>query len=273
MIRATAAVLLLTAPAAANDLERLQGTWTITSIIDHGQAMSPDTIRHEFARDARVIVSADVMSYESPASGVIRKNTIRLEIGGPQTGINLIGADGVATRGLIRFEGQRAIAVFGAPGGERPTEFISRPGDDRMLITLERQSGRPTEIVVTAAAPPNPQPAQVLSIDEQWQRFLVGVWRVNDNDGSLVVSFNGDGTFGATREWRRPARRMFVGDVRMSGRWRVVSGSILATITAASADRSERLNQTLSFRISSATTGEVILVTQDGQVVRGVRTR
>jgi hypothetical protein len=92
---------------------------------------------------------------------------------------------------------------------------------------------------------------------------LIGTWGHQTDDRVSYTTLNSDGTFSSTLTWKRGFRKMFHGDVRNSGTWKVEDGSFVVHVTAST--DSKQQNQLFVSRISSIDGRQAVFVDQNGR--------
>jgi uncharacterized protein (TIGR03067 family) len=134
-----AAGLLLSAAAAQEDaakkeLQKLKGTWTVVSAEREGKAFKIEGDKFTFA-DGKVTIKTRDRADDF---------TCKLDPTATPMIIDLIPTDekrkGEAMEGIYKLDGDELkICVF-RPGGvkERPAEFATKPGSNRILVVLKR---------------------------------------------------------------------------------------------------------------------------------------
>lgn len=88
--------------------------------------------------------------------------------------------------------------------------------------------------------------------------MLVGTWGHQDDKVIQRMTLNPDGTFSATQQFKRGVKKVFDEDERISGRWSVKDGQIIANATAHPDKR--KIGQFYSYTISSLTSTEVVYI-------------
>jgi uncharacterized protein (TIGR03067 family) len=119
------------------DLDKIQGTWSITSLEMDGQEMSlPGT------RDARVVIEKD--RFRSTGMGMDYEGMVTLQekqtpkafdltfTAGPQ--------QGTRHAGIYKLIGDRWTLCFATRGSRRPKTFATKPGTGLVLETLARRA-------------------------------------------------------------------------------------------------------------------------------------
>lgn len=144
-----------------DDLTKLQGTWTITSLETEGRTMPAPS----FAGSAIVI---DGDTFVSRGMGAIYEGTLRVDPAKKPKTFDLLitvgHAAGTRNPGIYRLAGDRWTICLATRGSRRPRTFATAPGSGLVLETLERgkakttakeatRRGRAVRTVTAAAAP------------------------------------------------------------------------------------------------------------------------
>ena len=121
-----------------DDMKQLQGEWSMTSGTTDGYPI-PDVIRTGCKRVCRgneVTVTAPgmvILQSKITIDTNARPHTIDYELtDGPDKG--------KIRHGIYELKGDTLLSCFGAPGAERPTAFVSKPGDYRVLSAWKRDA-------------------------------------------------------------------------------------------------------------------------------------
>ena len=124
-------------PAAADELARLQGTWKVVSLEKDGKKRSEDEIKGLkviFKEDKFIIKEGD-KEFEA---------VLKLDVGAKPKAIDLMvkqGDQSQTLKGIYHLDGDDLkICAAGAPGGDRPTEFATKPKAGVGLVVLKRES-------------------------------------------------------------------------------------------------------------------------------------
>jgi len=122
--------------AVKKDLAKLQGEWSMVSGSADGQTM-PDEMRKQMKR----VCSGDVTT-TTMGEQVFLKAKIAIDpLKNPKT-IDYEMTEGFTKGkkqlGIYEVDGDTIKFCFGKPGGERPTDFTSKPGDGRTLSVWKR---------------------------------------------------------------------------------------------------------------------------------------
>ncbi|MCZ2343718.1 MAG: TIGR03067 domain-containing protein [Bacteroidales bacterium] len=240
----------------------LGGTWQIVTLIDDGALIPPQSIGDQFVKDARITISGNTLSLSRPGDAEPRKLPFVVNASTTPNTLDLAGADKTGSRGIFLHNGDTLIVCLGGPTStERPSEFSSKPGSGNVFMTLQR-------LAAPVANPPKPVPLTppvepAPSRDTVFREQLIGTWGHQTDDRVSYTTLNSDGTFSSTLTWKRGFRKMFHGDVRNSGTWKVEDGSFVTQVTAST--DSKQQNQIFVSRISSIDGRQAVFIDQDGR--------
>jgi uncharacterized protein (TIGR03067 family) len=122
--------------ASRKDLAAMQGEWTMASGVADGYAI-PDTMLKDFRR----VCKGDEVT-TTLGDRVVLKATVKLDPSKSPRTIDFAATDG-PTRGkthlgIYELDGDTFRSCFAAPGGDRPTDFTSKPGDGRTATVWKR---------------------------------------------------------------------------------------------------------------------------------------
>lgn len=262
---------LLIAPnlTRAGDIEKLQGTWEITALVDDGTVVPQNIIRSRFAQDGRFTISGQSLRFLTPSTLQQRAVLFTIdEKASPKT-LDLAGSEKTGGQGVYLLADDVLIICIGEPGTKvRPIEFAAPKGSPNLLMTLSRVK------VVPGKAPPEKkaEPAVPRAMtDDELKKALIGTWGHQNDDYVMLVTLNTDGTFSSSREYKRRFGRLFNDNVRSSGTWKLQDGVVVATITA-STDKDLR-NQVFSYRFRSISATDLVAVDQFGNLHREWKAR
>lgn len=249
-------------PAATPPAAALAGTWQIVTLIDDGALIPPQSIGDQFVKDARITITNNTLTLSRPGDAEARKLPFVVNTSTTPNTLDLAGADKTGSRGIFLHNGDTLIVCLGGPTStERPSEFSSKPGSGNVFMTLQRTPAPAAQPPMPAPLTPPAQP--VVSQDTVFREQLIGTWGYQTDDRVSYTTLNSDGTFSSTLTWKRGFRKMFHGDVRNSGTWKVEDGSFVVHVTAST--DSKQQNQLFVSRISSISGRQAVFVDQDGR--------
>ena len=121
------------------DLDRLQGTWRVTSLETDGQQMAPN-----FFDGAMIVITGN--RFTSVGMGGTYEGTIELDTSKKLNAFDLVFTagppEGTRNRGIYQLEGNRWRICLATRGDGRPRSFATKPGTGFALETLERDDGK-----------------------------------------------------------------------------------------------------------------------------------
>jgi len=122
-------ILVGTCAVADSDLEKLQGKWTIESFLYNGNPveMMKEGTRH-FKEEKYMLV---------PKSGDGIEGTFKIDPEKKPKEIDLT-VNGRILKGIYELDGDNLKLSYSLTGGERPTEFESKPDSGTTLIVHKR---------------------------------------------------------------------------------------------------------------------------------------
>jgi RNA polymerase sigma-70 factor (ECF subfamily) len=161
----------------AKAIRDLQGEWQAVAIEANGKR---DTSSDEVT-DLRLLFQRDQIILKNVGVDKSRKLKFKLDPTKSPRSIDLISLDGpdkLQTVAAIYAlsKGQLRICQFRA-GSRRPTDFTTRPGDDRVVIVLERVGTKKPGAAVAPGKRPGDQAASDWkAIQREWQRGQDDFW-------------------------------------------------------------------------------------------------
>lgn len=128
---------------AKKELEKLKGTWKLTSEVDSGQQIPPDAMGEIFVFNGDNVVN-------KVGAKVTDEFQIKLNPAKSPKEIDLIPLKepnkGVPSPGIYKVEGNKlVICVNFAPGSKRPTGFDSNQTNRNIILTMEKMEGAKKE--------------------------------------------------------------------------------------------------------------------------------
>lgn len=264
-------VCFSTAFAQRPDSEVLPGTWEITAMIDDGAVVPDELLRSKFVQDARLTIAGNMISFLAPDTKEQRSLLFTIDDKANPKTIDLAGAKKVGSQGIYLLSDDVLLLCLAEPDAkQRPADFAARKGSPHIFMTLKRAkaaAASPSSSV--AAAPPAAAPKK--TSDDDLRKSLLGTWGHQDEDWITLYTLNSDGTFSATRSYKKKFLKVFNEDIRTSGVWKVQDGVVLCTVNAST--NKDLRNQVFSYRIREISPTELIAVDQSGALRREWKTR
>lgn len=272
------------------EVARLQGAWEIASLIESGEVVSLKSVRETMIRDGVLVIEGNLMRFTNPVNNKKRELAFVLNPDQNPKTIDLTSTDKMGSKGIYMLDSNNLLLCLCAhDSNERPTIFASTPTSKSMLFSLRKLSGStpvvppvvPPVVTTSNAKPPvavtppviTPAPAAPLSpplsvptSDEQIRKILVGTWGHQDEERIETFTMNSDNTFSSTWTSKKFFPKLFKGEERCSGTWKLKDGVIIAYITSSTDDHIR--NQVFSYRVSWYTTTEIALIDQKGRIHR-----
>lgn len=272
--------------AQPNDYAQLNGTWRVTALVENGKSLTATQIQANFVSDQTVTFDGPTLTYRAPDRIDPVRRPITLNVNAEPKEIDLIGSErGREVKGIYGVFGDSMMICF--PTAEshtgRPTEFTSLPDSGHVIITLKRVSAssklpaaQPFTVTSSEQAkvpvqnlPPAPVP---VSSAERIREALLGTWGHQTEDAIAYMTFNPDGTYSSTMNWKAGFKRSMYKDVRSSGNWRLENNNtIVVNITASTS--AEMRGQVYSARIVSMTANELNTIDGMGRMKRDWKVR
>ncbi len=132
----TAALLLAAAPAddANKDLNGLQGTWNVESLVRGGKFASPATVSK-----MQLVISGDKATMKVPAKDD-SAGTLKLDPSKKPAAIDFVRDDKEVLLGIYVLDGDTLRLAIQKPGGkDRPTVFESPEDSEVNVFVLKRE--------------------------------------------------------------------------------------------------------------------------------------
>jgi uncharacterized protein (TIGR03067 family) len=128
--------LVLGAEDAAQDQQKMQGTWQVVSAAREGKEM-PEELR----KTLRFVVKDDTITIKGRQGGEGDKATFKLDPGKTPKTIDLLNPQHSQSpiQGIYEIKGDTLRFCMGRPGQARPAEFPAKPGNDVRLMVLQRE--------------------------------------------------------------------------------------------------------------------------------------
>jgi uncharacterized protein (TIGR03067 family) len=170
-----------------SDLDRLQGTWYVTSIETDGTRLPASAIG-----ESQIVVTGT--RFTSLAMGATYAGTLELQQGSRPKGLDLLFTagpeQGNRNRGIYKLEGARWTICLATRGTNRPTTFTSKSGTGVALQTLSRAKARRRPVSSasrTRKEPPTdiPQARETTVLEGEWE-MVAGTFNGAAMDAGMV---------------------------------------------------------------------------------------
>lgn len=252
------------------DLDKLQGKWEVTDLVEDGKVIPRSAIEEWLPSGGKFQIEENAVVFVSPHDGKKHVRLFALDQTQSPKGIELQTKSRKDAVGIYRIDGEQVVLCLIDPlDGERPAEFNSKAGSNRILMTLQRPGTRKP-----AAEPKTEEPKSVkLLSDAEAAKLLVGVWKYSDSVGALILSVEANGAFHTTREVQeiRLFQKVFVQSPVSAGKWSVKNGTITFHVTG-SVHR-DKVDDKFQFSLRSINEKEMLFVDFLGHAGRAVKVK
>jgi uncharacterized protein (TIGR03067 family) len=261
------------------EVARLQGAWEVNSLIENGEVVSLKSVRETMIRDGVLVIEGNLMRFTNPVNNKKRELAFVLNADQNPKTIDLTSTDKMGSKGIYMLDSNNLLLCLCAhDSNERPTIFASTSVSKSMLFSMRKLTGNTPAappVVTTSNTKPTPATTPVVptspmltpaTSDEQIRKILVGTWGHQDEERIETFTMNSDNTFSSTWTSKKFFPKLFKGEERCSGTWKLKDGVIIAYITSSTDDHIR--NQVFSYRVSWYTTTEIALIDQKGRIHR-----
>lgn len=261
------------------EVARLQGAWEVNSLIENGEVISLKSVRETMIRDGVLVIEGNLMRFTNPVNNKKRELAFVLNPDQNPKTIDLTSTDKMGNKGIYMLDSNNLLLCLCAhDSNERPTIFASTSVSKSMLFSMRKLTGNTPvvpPVVTTSNTKPTPATTPVAptspmltpaTSDEQIRKILVGTWGHQDEERIETFTMNSDNTFSSTWTSKKFFPKLFKGEERCSGTWKLKDGVIIAYITSSTDDHIR--NQVFSYRVSWYTTTEIALIDQKGRIHR-----
>ncbi|MSR50912.1 MAG: TIGR03067 domain-containing protein [Gemmataceae bacterium] len=261
------------------EVARLQGVWEVNSLIENGEVVSLKSVRETMIRDGVLTIEGNLLRFTNPVNNKKRELAFVLNSDQNPKTIDLTSTDKMGNKGIYMLDSNNLLLCLCAhDSNERPTIFASTSVSKSMLFSMRKLTGNTPivpPVVTTSNTKPTPTTTPLVptspmltpaTSDEQIRKILVGTWGHQDEERIETFTMNSDNTFSSNWTSKKFFPKLFKGEERCSGTWKLKDGVIIAYITSSTDDHIR--NQVFSYRVSWYTTTEIALIDQKGRIHR-----
>jgi uncharacterized protein (TIGR03067 family) len=112
------------------DQEKLQGKWSVVSAERDGQA-------HDKIKDDKLVIASDRITITKASGNEEPAVTFTLDATKKPKHIDVM-VSGMTMQAIYELDGDNLKLCFARPGAERPGDFTTKAGSERMLVVLKR---------------------------------------------------------------------------------------------------------------------------------------
>lgn len=254
------------------DLDKLQGKWEVVELVEDGKVIPRGAIEEWLPSGGRFQIEENAVVFVSPHDGKKHVRLFALDQTQSPKGIELQTKSRKDAVGIYRIDAEQVVLCLIDPlDGERPTEFNSKAGSNRILMTLQRPGAKKPSAATDPKAD-EPKSVKLLS-DAEASKLLAGVWKYSDSAGALILSVDANGTFQTTREMQeiRLFQKVFVQTPVSAGKWSIKNGTITFHVTG-SVHR-DKVDDKFQFSLRSINEKEMLFVDFLGHAGRAVKVK
>jgi uncharacterized protein (TIGR03067 family) len=120
---------------AAKELEKLQGTWTVASAQEGGTEQAD-----EKSKKLSILIKEDLFSFKFEGQPKTLDMKLKLDPSAKPKAVDLASTirNGQVAHGIYELDGDQLKLCWSRRGKTRPDGFSTKPGDDRIFLTLKR---------------------------------------------------------------------------------------------------------------------------------------
>jgi len=276
---------ILLAGPSEDETKRIQGIWEVASLIESGEVIPIKTVRDTLIRDGVITIEGNMMKFYNPGTNKKREIAFVLNPDQSPKSVDMTASDKVGSKGIYLLDGNSLLlCLCNHDSNERPTYFASTPLNKSSLFSLRRivpgstpdtsttakpvsqTTEKTTPPATTPVTPPVTPPIVKPTSDETLKKALIGTWGHQDDERIETFTMNSDGSFSSTWTYKKFFPKVFKGEERCSGTWKLQDGVIISYITSSTDDHIR--NQVFSYRVSWYTQTEIALIDQKGRIHR-----
>jgi uncharacterized protein (TIGR03067 family) len=121
--------------SSAQELEKAQGTWTIASAQEGGKEQSDEKFKK-----MTIIIKKDIFSFKFEGQPKTLDMKLKLDPASEPKALDLASTiqEGQVSFGIYELTGDELKVCWSRSRKPRPDAFRTKPGDDRIFLTLKR---------------------------------------------------------------------------------------------------------------------------------------
>ena len=121
--------------ATKKDLEGLQGTWSLLSVMEDGKSLAEDKVKH-----TTIVIKDDTFRFPHLAEDATSKaGTIKRDATKKPKQMDTVSTEKEVMLGIYELEGDGYRVCFALVGKPRPSEFTSKSGSGNILQFWKRE--------------------------------------------------------------------------------------------------------------------------------------
>jgi uncharacterized protein (TIGR03067 family) len=132
---ASAIVLPARGDETAKELEKLQGTWSVVLAQEGGKEQAD-----EMSKKVSIVIKGDIFSFKVEGAPKSLDMKLKLDTTTKPKGVDLTSTirEGQVGLGIYELSGDELKICWSRNVKARPDGFSTKPGDDRIFLTLKR---------------------------------------------------------------------------------------------------------------------------------------
>ena len=120
---------------AAEQLEKMEGAWSVASAQEGGKEQTDDK-----SNKLIIVIKGDTLSFVFKGQPKTLDMKLKVEPSAKPATVDLISTvrEGQVAQGIYELQGEGLKICWARNGKARPDGFRTKPGDDRIFLTLKR---------------------------------------------------------------------------------------------------------------------------------------
>jgi len=121
-----------------NDLEKIQGTWSLVSAMEDGKSLPEDHVKR-----MTIVIEGNTFRFPGLAEDATsRDGTFKLDATKNPKEIDATSEENAVSLGIYELESDKYKVCFASPGKARPINFSSAAGSGQILQSWEQQKNK-----------------------------------------------------------------------------------------------------------------------------------